>query len=53
MKGDLARKGFGTRDIPRAGWSGLTEPKRGLEGLGLLVELRHLEEWLDPSRTKP
>ena len=49
-KGDLAREGFGTRDIQRAGWSGLTEPKRVVEGLGLLVDLGHLEEWQEPTR---
>ncbi|MBS0353949.1 MAG: DUF3987 domain-containing protein [Proteobacteria bacterium] len=52
-KGDLAREGFGTRDIQRACWSGLSDPKRVAEGLGLLVELGHLEEWQEPSRTKP
>lgn len=52
-KGDLLREGFGTRDIQRAGWSGLTEPRRVVDGLGLLVELGHMEEWQEPSRAKP
>ncbi len=52
-KGDLLREGFGTRDIQRAGWSGLTEPRRVVDGLGLLVELGHMEKWQEPSRTKP
>uniref|UniRef100_UPI001117023D DUF3987 domain-containing protein n=1 Tax=Zoogloea sp. LCSB751 TaxID=1965277 RepID=UPI001117023D len=52
-KGDLAREGFGSRDVWRPGWSGLADQKRVAEGLGLLVELGHLEEWQEPSRTKP
>jgi hypothetical protein len=52
-KGDLQREGFGTRDIQRAGWSGLTDPKTVLSGLDLLSELGHLEQWQEPTRTKP
>jgi len=52
-KGDLPRGGFGTRDIQRAGWSGLTDPKAVLAGLDLLSELGHLEQWQEPTRTKP
>ena len=44
-KGDLAREGFGSRDVWRPGWAGLADQKRVTEGLGLLVELGHLEEW--------
>ena len=32
-KGDLLREGFGTRDIQRAGWSGLSNPKQVQEAL--------------------
>jgi hypothetical protein len=49
-KGDLQREGFGTRDIQRACWSGLSDSKRVLEGLELLVELGHLEAWQEPTR---
>ena len=52
-KGDLLREGFGSRDVWRPGWSGLADQKRVTEGLGLLVELGHLDEWQEPSRTKP
>lgn len=52
-KGDLAREGFGTREIQRAGWSGLSNPKQVQEALELLVELGHLEGWQEPTRTKP
>jgi hypothetical protein len=52
-KGDLSREGFGTRDIQRAGWTGLTDPKTVLSGLDLLSELGHLEQWQEPTRTKP
>ena len=52
-KGDLLREGFGSRDVWRPGWAGLADQKRVTEGLGLLVELGHLEEWQEPSRTKP
>ncbi len=52
-KRDLLWEGFGTRDIQRAGWSGITEPRRVVDGLGLLVELGHMDEWQEPSRTKP
>lgn len=52
-KGDPAREGFGSLDVWRPGWSGLADQKRVTEGLGLLVELGHLEEWQEPSRTKP
>jgi putative DNA primase/helicase len=49
-KGDLLREGFGTRDIQRAGWSGLSNPKQVQEALELLVELGHLEAWQEPTR---
>jgi len=49
-KGDLPRDGFGSRDIQRACWSGLSDPKRVQEGLELLVELGHLEAWQEPTR---
>lgn len=48
-KGDLAREGFGSRDVWRPGWSGLADQKRVAEGLKLLVELGHLEEWQEPT----
>ena len=32
------------------GWAGLADQKRVTEGLGLLVELGHLEEWQEPTR---
>jgi hypothetical protein len=49
-KGDLLREGFGTRDIQRAGWSGLSNPKQVQEALELLVELGHMEAWQEPTR---
>jgi len=49
-KGDLLRDGFGTREIQRAGWSGLSNPKQVQEGLELLVELGHIEAWQEPTR---
>ena len=49
-KGDLPREGFGSRDIQRACWSGLADPKRVAEGLALPVELGHLEAWQEPTR---
>lgn len=42
-KGNLAREGFGSRDVWRPGRSGLADQKRVAEGLGLLVEMGHLE----------
>lgn len=52
-KGDLPREGFGSRDVWRPGWSGLADQKHVSAGLGLLVELGYLEEWQEPTRTKP
>lgn len=52
-KGDLPREGFGTRDVWRRGWSGVTDQKRVAAGLDLLVELGQLEAWQEPTRTKP
>ncbi|GLT24038.1 hypothetical protein GCM10007933_35090 [Zoogloea oryzae] len=49
-KGDLAREGFGSRDVWRPGWSGLADQKRVAEALELLVELGHLEAWHEPTR---
>lgn len=49
-KGDLARDGFGSRDVWRPGWSGLADQKRVAEALELLVELGHLEAWQEPTR---
>lgn len=53
-RGNLPAGGFGSRDVWRPGWSGLTDPKRVAEGLELLVELGHLEPWQEPTggRTK-
>lgn len=44
------REGFGTRDIQRACWSGLGDPKRVAEGLRLLVELGTWRSWQEPTR---
>ena len=51
-KGDLAREGFGIRDVWRPGWSGLADQKRVAEALELLVELGHLAAWQEPTRRR-
>ena len=52
--GNLPADGFGSRDVWRPGWSGLTDAKRVAEALELLVELGHLEPWQEATsgRTK-
>lgn len=45
--GNLAREGFGSRDVWWPGLSGLADQKRLAEGLG------HLEEALNKQRAKP
>ena len=45
--------GFSARDLYRKGWSGLDRTGPVQDGLNVLVEYGHLEEWEDDSPTKP
>jgi hypothetical protein len=52
-KRDKLQNGFTARDVYRKGWSGLDRTKTVQDGLNVLVEHDHLEEWETDSPTKP